>query len=116
MTETPKISAGERLSRQAEHFIRKHSEEKFSLEKIAGALYVNGNYLSRVFREYTGVTLLTYHNRIRCERARGLLVSSGRSITDIGEEVGFVSLAHFSHVFKKYEGCTPTEFRINNQV
>ena len=45
MTNTPRISAGKRLARQAGYFIREHSEQKFSLAEIAGALYVNGNYL-----------------------------------------------------------------------
>ena len=58
MTDTRRVTAGERLARQAGYFIREHSEQKFSLNEIAGALYVNGNYLSRVFKRETGHTLL----------------------------------------------------------
>ena len=47
MTGTPKATAGKRLARQAAYCIREHSRQKFSLAGIAGALYVNGNYLAR---------------------------------------------------------------------
>ena len=80
MTDTPRITAGKRLARQAGYFIREHSEQKFSLEEIAGALFVNGNYLSRVFKRETGCTLLWYHNAVRCEKAKRLLSGSGLSV------------------------------------
>ena len=110
MAESSRTTAGKRLARQAAYFIREHSEQKFSLSGIAGALFVNGNYLARVFRRETGRTLLWYHNHTRCENAKRLLTSD-RSISQVGEETGFVSSAHFSHVFRKTTGMTPSEFR-----
>ncbi len=106
-----KQTSGELLSQAASEYIAAHCREKFSLQKIADDLYVNGSYLLRVFRKHTGYTLLAYHNRVRCERAKELLVNTGEEISEIGEMVGFVSSAHFSHVFRKIEGCTPTEYR-----
>ena len=114
MADQMRINAGERLSKQAAFYIREHSEQKFSLEKIAGALFVNGSYLSRVFRRETGHTLLWYHNHIRCEKAKELLARSDLSLTEIGNAVGFVSPAHFTHVFKRTEGCTPSAYRMKS--
>ena len=111
MTGISRITAGQRLVRQAGYYIREHSEQKFSLNEIAGALYVNGNYLSRVFKRETGHTLLWYHNHIRCEKAKEYLTGTDKTIAEIGEMTGFVSPAHFSHVFRKIEGCSPTEYR-----
>jgi len=113
MTDTPRITAGKRLARQAGYFIREHSEQKFSLDEIAGALFVNGNYLSRVFKRETGCTLLWYHNAVRCEKAKRLLSESDLSVSEISEAVGFVSPAHFSHIFRKMEGTSPSEWREN---
>ena len=79
-------------------------------------LYVNGSYLLRTFKKHKGYTPLAYHNHIRCEKAKELLVHTGEEVSEIGEMVGFVSSAHFSHVFKKTEGCTPTEYRNNHSV
>ena len=103
--------SGEVLSRSAMAYIEAHSAEKFSLDALAGALFINGCYLLRTFRKYTGTTPLAYHNQVRCKKARELLVSTNRSISEIGEETGFVSSSHFSHLFKKTEGCTPSEYR-----
>lgn len=111
MTETPRITAGKRLARQAGYFIREHSEQKFSLEEIAGALFVNGNYLSRVFKRETGCTLLWYHNAVRCEKAKELLAESELPVSEVGAAVGFVSSAHFSHMFKKMTGIAPSSWR-----
>ena len=103
--------AGKTLTLAAREYIEAHSAEKFSLQAIADALFVNGSYLLRVFKANTGHTLLWYHNHVRCERAKALLMQTDRSISEIGEEVGFVSSAHFSHVFKKMTGVTPTAYR-----
>ncbi len=106
-----KVTGGELLTQAALEYIESHYKDKFSLQAIAGELYVNGSYLLRVFKKYTGFTPLAYHNHVRCERAKELLVSTGECVAEIGEAVGFVSSAHFSHVFRKEEGCTPTEYR-----
>ena len=114
MANENQTTAGERLALQAAHYIREHSEQKFSLSEIAGLLYVNSNYLARVFKRETGHTLLWYHNVVRCEKARELLKETNLSIAEIGSAVGYVSPAHFSHQFKKMTGVSPSDWRINN--
>ncbi len=106
--------AGKTLTLAAREYIEAHSAEKFSLQAVADALFVNGSYLLRVFKANTGHTLLWYHNHIRCERAKALLRSGSISISQVGEQVGFVSSAHFSHVFKKMTGMTPSDYRLAN--
>ena len=106
-----KLSSGKKLSLAAQHYIEDHSSEKFSLQAIADALFVNKSYLLRTFRHFTDMTPLYYHNLIRCSKAKDLLISTDQSITEIGETVGFMSSSHFSHIFRKTEGCTPSEYR-----
>ena len=107
-------SAGKRLVSAAENYLAQHSAEKFSLQEIANALYINGSYLLRVYKAHTGHTLLWYHSHLRCEKAKELLTESDLSISEIGEKVGFVSSAHFSHVFKKLTGTTPSAYRFSS--
>ena len=95
----------------AKEYIEAHSLEKFSLKGISGAMYINGSYLSRRFKSHTGQTLLEYHNCVRCGKAKDLLRNTDMSISEVGTTVGFVSSAHFSHVFKKVTGRTPTSYR-----
>ena len=108
---TERRDSGQTLAGAAKDYVEAHSDEKFSLQAVADALFVNGSYLLRVFKANTGHTLLWYHNHIRCERAKELLCLRDRSISQVGEQVGFVSSAHFSHVFRKMTGLTPTEYR-----
>ncbi len=102
---------GNWLVSAAEDYLVSHSRDKFSLQVIAEALHVNGCYLLRVYKAHTGHTLLWYHTFIRCEKARELLRENRMSISEVGEAVGFVSSAHFSHVFKKMTGMTPSSYR-----
>ena len=111
-----KKTGGEILTQAVSDYIEAHSREKFSLQKMADDLYVNGCYLLRAFKKHTGYTPLAYHNHVRCEGAKDLLAHTDKGISEIGEIVGFVSSSHFSHVFKKSEGCTPTEYRMNNRT
>lgn len=99
------------LSDRAVSYLESHYTDKFSLEEIAGSLYVNKNYLARVFHKATGQTLLQYHNRLRCEKARQLLEDRSYSISVVAFKTGFASASHFSRIFKIYEGCTPSQYR-----
>ena len=93
-------TGGELLAQAALSYIETHYQEKFSLE----------------FKKYTGFTPLAYHNHVRCEKAKEQLINTDECVSDIGEAVGFVSPAHFSHVFKKAEGCTPSEYRSSHHI
>lgn len=108
-------SSGKRLSEAAKAYMEEHSAEKFSLDEMAKALFVNGSYLLRSFRQQTGMTPLNYHHMIRCQKAKELLLTTQLSISQVGETVGFVSSAHFSHIFRKTEGCTPSEYRTKHK-
>ena len=110
-----KQTSGKQLTKAAREYMEAHSAERFSLQEMAGALFVNGSYLLRTFKQNTGMTPLCFHHLIRCSRAKELLVQTDRSISEIGEAVGFVSSSHFSHIFRKTEGCTPSEYRERNR-
>ena len=106
-----KQTSGKALSEAAKAYMEAHSEEKFSLEEMAKALYVNGSYLLRTFKRHTGMTPLSFHHQLRCAKAKVLLAQTDLSVSQVGEAAGFVSSSHFSHIFRKTEGCTPSEYR-----
>ncbi len=110
-----KQNSGEILAEAARRYIEAHSKERFSLEQLSGALYVDKSYLSRIFRRYTRMTPLGYHHLVRCEKAKEMLLQTDKSISEIGEMAGFVSAAHFSHIFRRTEGCTPGEYRLSHR-
>lgn len=106
-----KLDSSAALSAAAQAYIEAHSTEKYSLEKMAKTLFVNGSYLTRAFKRQTGMTPLAYHHMRRCAKAKELLTHSRFTISQVGEAVGYVSSSHFAHVFRKLEGCTPSEFQ-----
>ncbi|MBR1709437.1 MAG: methylphosphotriester-DNA--protein-cysteine methyltransferase family protein [Clostridia bacterium] len=99
------------LAQAAAKIIQREYTEKFSLPGIASRLYVNKSYLLRVFRQETGHTLLWYHNHIRCEKAKTLMQDSSLTLTEIAEQIGFTSSAHFSRVFTQMCGISPMLWR-----
>ena len=99
------------LAKAAEQYVREHYTDKFSLSVLADTLHVDKSYLLRTFKSVTGHTLLEYHNLVRCEIAKELLTRPELSASFIASEVGYVSASHFSQVFRKTVGCTPSEYR-----
>jgi AraC-like DNA-binding protein len=67
-------------------------------------------YFARVFQETVGTSPHDYVTRRGLDRARQLLCTTSRSIMDIAGEVGMTH-SHFSRVFSRRLGVTPTEFR-----
>ncbi len=105
----PKLAQA--LARKAMSYIHEHYQEEFSLESVADYLGVNKAYLARCFHEETGVTLVTYLNRCRVERAKSLLRENQKRVIDVALEVGFSSSTYFGRVFKQEVGQSPQEYR-----
>ena len=99
------------LAARAKAFLDAHYMEKFSLEKIAGALYIDRIYLAKSFHEVTGSTLLKYCHQVRCAEAARLLASTELSVEIIGNRVGYATASHFAKMFRSINGCTPSEYR-----
>lgn len=93
------------------NYIQHHLSEPIRVEDIAMELFMSRPYLSAKFKEETGETLTDFILKEKTEEAKRLLRYSDKSFTAIGSYLGFSSLGHFSQVFKKYTGRTPTEYR-----
>lgn len=86
---------------------------QLSLKWIAqNALYMNADYLSRIFVGQTQERFSAFMNRVRMEKAKELLAVHGSGkIAWIAEQVGCGdNPRYFSQVFKKYEGVSPSEY------
>ncbi len=91
--------------------VRRHLSEPITAEAIADSLYMSRPYLSRKFKDETGMTLTDYVLKEKTEEAKRLLRHSDKSATAIGTYLGFSSQGHFSRVFSKYAGVTPSAYR-----
>ena len=92
-------------------YIRKNYQEKLTLAKIAHEFYISPYYLSRMFKQVTGLTLTEYLNNTRIKAAQQLLLSTGMPISAISEQVGFESHTHFCRVFKQFTHLSPMQYK-----
>ena len=99
------------LANAAERLVRENYRQKFSLPALAGELYVDKSYLLRTFKEIKGYTLLEFHNIVRTEKAKEMLQRPELPIAFIASEAGYVSASHFTQVFRKVTGQTPSQYR-----
>jgi diguanylate cyclase (GGDEF)-like protein len=96
--------------RQVLDYIQAHYDEKLTLEMLAEQTGLSTFYLSTLIKKETGLMLMDNINAIRIEESKKLLLKKNISIIDIAQQVGFSYQNHFSTVFKKFTGFTPTEY------
>jgi YesN/AraC family two-component response regulator len=83
-----------------------------SLQQVSEELEINPAYLSREFSKYfENLTFGNYIRKLRIEKAQHLIETSDHSLTEIAYLTGFSDQAHFSRIFKLYNGKTPTAFK-----
>ena len=84
------------------------AEGAVTLDELARAMGMSKFYLCREFRRLTGTTVVTYLNRIRCEKARRLIYE-GAKVSEAAFAVGFDNLSYFSRTFLRYTGIRPSD-------
>lgn len=85
--------------------------EDVSLNVTAKKLGVHPVYLSRTFRENSGISYTGYVNAVRVSHAARLLVETpDKTVSEAAYESGFGSIRHFNRAFKALYGTTPTQF------
>lgn len=92
------------------NYIKKHINERITLEKLETVFGISKYEISRNFKKYCGSSFVEYLNTIRINQACSLLTNTKASVNDIAESVGFDNLPHFSKTFKKYTGMSPKQF------
>ena len=92
-------------------FISLNLHQKLSVTYLAERANQNSEYFSRSFQRYTGDRPLNHINEKRIERAQYLIVASQMNYSQIAEQTGFDNQAHFSKVFKKITGISPSSYR-----
>lgn len=108
-------SGGERKAvfavNQIKQYVHEHLAEDLSLAHLGELVHFNPSYLSRLFKQVTGVNLLTYINEARLKHAKTLLQNNELKINEIASAVGYESSSYFTHFFKKKINMSPQEYR-----
>jgi AraC-like DNA-binding protein len=91
--------------------LRECFEQPLTLEDLGMEAELSSWHLLRAFRAAFGMTPHEFLTRVRLERAKELLTTTGRPVTAICFDVGFTSLGSFSWLFRRHTGLSPAQFR-----
>lgn len=93
-------------------YIHSHYHEKISNHTIAQEFNFSPSHLGRVFKKCTSHSIHNYILQHRIQIAKELLITTEMSIGEIAEKVGYNDIYHFSKIFKKTVGITPSQYKL----
>lgn len=88
---------------------------RVGVPRLIDLSHVSSRHLAQTVRRYLGTTPTGLVAEMRMRHAALLLSSSGGGVSEIARRCGFATHAHFSHMFQRYFGCTPSEYRLRAQ-
>ena len=101
------VAEGEEIA----EYIRRHFDEKITLENLSGEFRYSKNQIINIFKRYFSQTPIEYLNKVRIQRALYLLEVTSCTTERIAEECGFPSYSHFYRLFMREKGMSPTQWR-----
>lgn len=109
------VKEGQSFVEKINQYIYDHYTEDIGRNEIAAEFYLNPEYLSKIYKKQTGVSLKDYINEYRINQAKILLEDDSLKISEVASLVGFENFTYFSTTFKKYTGLTPNQYRKETQ-
>lgn len=103
-------TAGSRYVKNSITYIQKNLSHKIQVEEIADNIGISKAYFMRLFKNYTGETVVSYIQNHRLETAKTDILN-GRSITETAYNYDFSDPAYFCRLFKKKYGLPPLKYK-----
>lgn len=92
-------------------FIQRNIFKKVTLEDAALAVCLSSKYLSRIFKEYAGEGFNEFKLKLKMNEAKNLLTTTGYTVEQITDKLGYGTAESFIRQFKKNVRKTPGAFR-----
>ncbi|MBC8101916.1 MAG: helix-turn-helix transcriptional regulator [Cytophagales bacterium] len=92
-------------------YLRSRLHQPTHLSEVAAFVGLSEEYVARLFKSTTGLTVFEYARRLRITEAKNLLATTDDNLSEIARQTGFSSLTVFSRNFRRDAGMTPSEFR-----
>jgi AraC family L-rhamnose operon transcriptional activator RhaR len=83
----------------------------WTLDELAGSLFVGSFHLVREFKRWVGLPPMAYLSRRRAEHAAMLLATTDAAVSEVGAQVGWPDPSHFSRRFRSQMGVSPRAYR-----
>lgn len=111
-----KAESNNNMIEQCRQYVLAHYKEKITVGDIADYIGRSPNYVSSVFKEKTGETLVHYINREKIGAAQNILKYSELDVSAVANFLSYSSQAYFGRVFKEITGETPKHYKDRNRV
>ena len=115
--ETPRNfdESDEKFMRHAMKIVRENmANASFSVDDFAKAMFMSRSNLNLKVKALFGVAPLELIKTVRFNEACRLLQEKKHTMTEISEMVGFTTSSYFTSAFKRFIGCTPSEYLKKN--
>ena len=96
---------------RAVNFILSNLSSDISVKEVAEHVHLNPEYFSKLFKKEMKENVKNYILRIKVDAAKDMLENPNIPVSIISLELGYYNFSHFTQMFKKHEGITPTEYR-----
>lgn len=92
-------------------YIKQNLSDDLNIDKLSGMAYMSKSHFFRSFKNELGITPLEFIIKERIKYAKKLLSQPNYSVSDACYHSGFSNLTHFTILFKRYEGITPSLYK-----
>jgi AraC family transcriptional regulator len=92
-------------------YVELNISSQIKVEALAGICRLSGSHFARSFKASFGETPYNYILSKRIEMSQILMLQSNDALAQISLSCGFADQAHFCNLFRRFMGCTPTEWR-----
>jgi AraC-like DNA-binding protein len=92
-------------------YVEENLENRIQVEEVCRIANVSYYYFVKYFKKVMGMSFLEYVNFKKIKKAERMLLTQDVSVTQVADSIGMPNMAHFYKVFKKYNQCSPNEYR-----
>ncbi|MGI6256030.1 MAG: response regulator transcription factor [Acutalibacter sp.] len=109
---TEQYSGNEKkLVEQVRKYVEDNLDQSLNVNGVAAAMFMNSDYISRVFKNETNIPLKEYIIQRKMESAKLLLTTTQLPVSVIASKLGYDNFSYFSQVYRRCMGVTPSEER-----
>lgn len=107
-----RITSKKELCKRAKSFIdENYADDQLSVNSLGEQIGIQAAYLSKIFKEEYGVSILNYIATVRISHAKRIMLEEGKTVQEVTKRTGFLSTQVFTRTFKKLEGITPGQYK-----
>ncbi len=105
------IRSQNELLNQIDAYLQRNLHKMIRRKDLSEVFHLSPSHLARIFRITSGMTITNRLLQLRIDRAKQYLLESSLPISEISLQVGYTNFSHFTNIFRKETGVTPSDFR-----